>query len=155
MNSWKSDLKQMPQEQLVDAGFFGNFFRRRKSAPKSKTISMDMDAAAVAGMASGSLCVQASVPSYLPTKMLGAGMKKVFDSMVVKKLAQSGLTLKPDEDTELVAENPCDQEENNKQLFTFATPNIPFVGKLSLSVFGSADLSKLNALKSMAGSFGR
>merc|ERR1712010_12262 len=155
MQDWKKDLNGMPQEQLVEAGWFGSMFGGKKSAPKTKTISMDMDAAAAGGLASASLCVQAGVPSYMPTKMLGSGMQKIFDSMVLKKLAQSGLNLQPDEDTALIAEAPCDTKENNKQLFTFGTPNIPFVGKLSLTVLGSADLTGLDAIKNMAKSFGR
>jgi len=154
MSEWKSDLKKLnvPQEHLVEWGFSSLF---GKSKPSTKTISMDMDASAAGGMASGSLCVQAAVPSMLPTKMLGQGMKKVFDSVVLKKLAAKGLTIEPDKDTELVAQGPCDQVENNKQLFSFGTPNIPFIGKLSLSVFGSADTSGFDAIKNMAKSFGR
>merc|ERR1719502_2354822 len=87
MEEWKSDLNEMPQEQLVDAGFWG--FRRRKSTTSSKTISMDMDVSAAGGIASGSLCVEASVPSFVSTSLLGAGLKKVFDSMVVQKLAEN------------------------------------------------------------------
>merc|ERR1712072_1031183 len=155
MQEWKKDLNGMQKTELVEAGWFGSMFGGKKSAPKTKTISMDMDAAAAGGLASASLCVQAGVPSYMPTKMLGSGMKKIFDSMVLKKLAQSGLNLQPDEDTALIAEAPCDTKENNKQLFTFGTPNIPFVGKLSLTVLGSADLTGLDAIKNMAKSFGR
>merc|ERR1711907_462157 len=156
MSEWKSDLKKLnvPQEHLVEWGFSSLF---GKSKPSTKTISMDMDASAAGGMASGSLCVQAAVPSMLPTKMLGQGMKKVFDSVVLKKLAEKGLTLEPDKDTELVAQGPCDQVENNKQLFSFGTPNIPFIGKLSLSVFGAQTQAALTPsrtwLRASAGNF--
>merc|ERR1712072_1008426 len=70
MQEWKKDLNGMQKTELVEAGWFGSMFGGKKSAPKTKTISMDMDAAAAGGLASASLCVQAGVPSSCPLRCL-------------------------------------------------------------------------------------
>merc|ERR1711907_114871 len=106
------------------------------ATPSSKTISMDLD---VEGVAKGSLCFEAMVPSWIPTTVLGTGLKLVLETSVIAKLIQENPVLRifPDEDTEMVAENGCDREENPDQYLNYVTSTLPFVGKLACKVYGS------------------
>merc|ERR1711934_157539 len=137
----EDEVNELVEEQW---GNWGNLFKPKPP----KTISMDMDANMGSGLASGSICFQATIPALIPTSTLGQGMKKLLDSAILKKLTEAnpGMQIAPDEDTALVAETPCDKKENPDKLLDMSLPSIPFIGKLSIKVYGSGiktDLSKL------------
>lgn len=121
---------------------------KSKSKATTKVISMDMDAVAAGGAASGSICFQATVPKWVPTKLISSGLKTVVESEILTKVTEANpmLQIAPDADTPLVEEKGCDQKENPDTLLRWTLPEIPFVGKLGVAVYGSGiktDLGKL------------
>merc|ERR1712205_250136 len=53
--------------------------------PKTKTLSMVVDAQAMGAKAA--VCVQAEVPSWVPTSMMNKGMNLVWNTKIGKKIA--------------------------------------------------------------------
>jgi hypothetical protein len=119
-----------------------------KPKASTKQLSMDMDAKVAGGLMSGSICFQASVPSWVPTQMLAKGLKAVVESKILKKLTEANpkLQIAPDEDTALVEEKPCNTAENPDSLLDYTLPSIPFVGNLAVSVKGSGIKTDLSAM---------
>jgi len=118
----------------------------KKGASQSKVVSMDTDVKIAQGtVAHGSICIQATLPGWVPTNQLSKSMDIILESKVVKELqakAQSMVSVEPDADTETVAENECDTEENPNLLVTVGT-KIPFVAPngISFSVYGGGSLN--------------
>jgi len=85
-----------PSISLAEQDDYGHVIMAAWSLPKwatptSKTISMDLD---VEGVAKGSLCFEAMVPSWIPTTVLGTGLKLVLETSVIAKLIQQNPVLK-------------------------------------------------------------
>jgi len=125
-------------DDLVQSGWGG--FK-----PSKKTISMDTDIKHTSGAASGSMCFETQVPSWIPNSLLGTGMKTLLEGTVAKHIQKAGATIAPDKASEVVAAGNCDRKENPTPLLQYSK-ELPFIGKLSLQIFGgnlNVDLSKL------------
>lgn len=110
--------------------------------PKSKTVSLDMDAT-MSGKAAGSVCFEASIPDWIPTAQLASGIQSILNSGIMTTLNAKlpGITIAADAENSStpVQAGVCDRAENPDELAS-KTYELPFVNTISGSVYGSTNL---------------
>lgn len=132
-------------DDLVQDGY--GSWSRSKNVERSMDLDVWMPGVpkALADLMKQSMCFQGTIPSWIPTSMLSAGMKLILEDKILAELKKKGMTIEPDKDTEFVATGPCDRKENPASLLTY-TKDLPFVGKLSFNVFGTEAIKQLKDL---------
>lgn len=128
---------EIHQQDAMEGAFEGDLLQSGWGKPKSKTVRMDIDMAAAGGVITQGICLQASVPTWIPTSAMNTGMNMMWNTKIGKKL-EEGLSKHAaiDKSDTKVEEASCDRNDNPKAVFDYTT-DLPFVGALKFHVFAS------------------